>query len=612
MPATGMVIGGSLVSAYTQSGTLTPGWLPGIVIGSGALVGGALGMAGSGLLSRRERARAVTAARADVLELFPVRLPHEVAEDGRPSTLLRPERAQAPFRGRQKELSTLLSWSLAGSERLCLLWGPPLVGKTRLAMELAEHLPDVWTVGRLRLGTEGGAVARLRACPGPHLVVVEIRGRGEGWAEFLNDLALAPDTRVRGLVICRSLTWLRALRIDLAESTVDVLDAAPRVYLEAEGGEGDQARWYSEAVCAFAAKLGRPVPRSVVRGPSVGTPIGGVQARALVEVLAGEQALGVTLGSSPNPTAGAEEAAAMPGAHVAGALAEHEVRLWPQPEGVGPVSDDILRQCVAAAILLCPTDASETVAVVRRVPALSNASEERVRALGRWLHNLYPGPTTGSVTWPSSDLVASGLTLPVLQGEPDFRRGVLSDLTPIVVAELIARLMPAVNDFPNVGAIIEEVVCLNKMVSFIPELFTGLIDANASRRVDEVLASLVEHAELDRDQLDELAHALETRVPLHRARIAIQFRVVELARATADPIDLAMTLANLGAICSASGRHAAGLAAAQEAVATYRRLVEADLFAHLPDLAKTLSNLGATCSALGRHASIFRGRDVVA
>src|ERR1019366_4449886 len=82
--------------------------------------------------------------------------------------LLDPRREVVGFVGRERELAALAAWcqdDQAG--RLRLLTGPGGVGKTRLAIELADRMRGGgWRAGGVADGSEGGGIGALRAGSG--------------------------------------------------------------------------------------------------------------------------------------------------------------------------------------------------------------------------------------------------------------------------------------------------------------------------------------------------------------------------------------------------------------------------------------------------------------
>ncbi|MEJ2578845.1 MAG: tetratricopeptide repeat protein [Kineosporiaceae bacterium] len=557
-------------------------------------------------MARKEQARVAAAeaveARARVLELFPLELPPEVLTDARPSAVLRAERAVAPFRGRrgvftdlsgeenQGALDELLDWCLTGTQQLCLLSGPPLVGKTRLTMRLAELLPPDWTAGRLRPHAGKQAYAAIRACPGPHLVVVDLPRWQADQRAFLDAVVDASDTRVRVIVVSRTPGLPEVFKADLSPNTTRwEVSLAARVHLMPEGEAGDLARWYGEAVTAFAQATGRG-PRVVPsRGPQTGTPIGGVQARALVEVL-GDGAPG----DGPVTASAHTE--------VAAALAAHEEAFWPAVSGTSPVGQELRRECVAAVLLFRPDGREETVRVLRRLPDLSGALGERVRALASWVERLYPGATDGSVAAPEPELLAHVLTVPVLaRASPQTRAGLFGALGPRQLAEVVGFLLTAAPDFPEAVPLIEEAIRLNGAEPSVSTLYVGLFTVSVSRRTDEILTELITNASLSRAQVDGLKSVLLPVEAYPRTWVALQERVVRLARASDDPAALAASLNNLGNRLSEVGRPEDALAPTEEALTIHRSLAKTNPTAHLPDLATSLNDLGFFLSAVGRR-----------
>src|SRR3978361_2227447 len=80
---------------------------------------------------------------------LPVRPPRPPAPPAGPPAVLRPERADVPFRGRTAELAALTEWTRAGPVvSVGLLTGDAGAGKTRPAQQLCRPLAEVgWAAG---------------------------------------------------------------------------------------------------------------------------------------------------------------------------------------------------------------------------------------------------------------------------------------------------------------------------------------------------------------------------------------------------------------------------------------------------------------------------------
>jgi hypothetical protein len=121
--------------------------------------------------------------------------------------LLDPRRELAGFVGRQEELAALMAWCQDDyAARLRIVTGPGGVGKTRLAVELAERTArQGWTSERVADGQEGGAVTALRAVTrGRGLLVVDYAETRVGLRQMLAALASEQGEGVRVLLLARS------------------------------------------------------------------------------------------------------------------------------------------------------------------------------------------------------------------------------------------------------------------------------------------------------------------------------------------------------------------------------------------------------------------------
>lgn len=253
-----------------------------------------------------------------------------------------------PFWGRSRDLSVLQDWATSATgPSLCVLTGPPLVGKTRLSIELAKTVPEEWTTGRLRMHYAVGAIAKIRGGGRPALVVVEAPGWHEDLLAFLSDAARhgarlpaggrrhGEDTPLRVLLVTRSERWLPAVREE-APDLADTLDDALRVELSPFGSAANHAEWLRAAGLSLARQSVALVPRDprAARRLDPTTSIGELLARALL-------ASRVLHGTEP------ARLAASP-AQVAEALAEHERSQWPDPDSGIVISRGLRTRALAS------------------------------------------------------------------------------------------------------------------------------------------------------------------------------------------------------------------------------------------------------------------------
>lgn len=195
--------GAGLVAGTT---TVTNAWLR---AGYGA-AGGVAGLAGAVITyqvsKRREGREAARRVRGEVLsDVVTERLPGDTSVLG----LLLATNAVAPFRGRQADLGWLQKW--CDDPAACpvvVLTGPAGVGKGRLAVQFAMQRPEPWVTGWLVAGRGGDAVAAVRACGDPALILVDDADDRGDLADLIASLVAARSpTRVPSAC---SVAWVMA------------------------------------------------------------------------------------------------------------------------------------------------------------------------------------------------------------------------------------------------------------------------------------------------------------------------------------------------------------------------------------------------------------------
>ena len=179
--------------------------------------------------------------------------------------LLPTRQSAAPFRGRAADLAWLQAWrDNADGHPAALVTGPGGTGKTRLVTQFAATRPPPWAAGWLHPGRGASALAAVRACGDPALILIDDADASPDAAALLTDLAAQPDGP-RGsasLLIARTADALtqarqpapRAARWIIAPGNLPVRTIGPF------GSTDDHARWFGEAIRAYAAARRTPPP----------------------------------------------------------------------------------------------------------------------------------------------------------------------------------------------------------------------------------------------------------------------------------------------------------------------------------------------------------------
>jgi NAD-dependent SIR2 family protein deacetylase len=314
--------------------------------------------------------------------------PVEHAPDVRPSLLLRPRNRTARFMARTNELDRLTMWCTGPGTRAHLVWGPPGIGKTRLALELASRVQDEWEV-RFLVPT-----APLPESSRPLLVVVDDAETCADWVrQLLYAASERPSTRILLLARTRD-GWWPELRQNT--STEEQL-RSPSL---ARSGRADAVR---EATTDYAAALN-------AMGVSSSVPDRAFRiACADVTPVPGEQQASVLAGLLGLAGPAAAELVRQELVYLRRSAHEHGLAL----------PADVVEAAVATAVLCGARDESAALTVLGHIPALCD-EDLRLRA-ARWLRKMYP--PDASTYWTESlpsllteELAAACVTSKLLVG----------------------------------------------------------------------------------------------------------------------------------------------------------------------------------------------------
>jgi tetratricopeptide (TPR) repeat protein len=584
--------------------------------GIGAAVGAVSGAFAPGVTSlilSRMAAREALAAAAE--------LPPDVTQ---PSRLLDPRRGVVGFTGRHSEVSQLIAWcEEAGAPEVRLVTGAGGVGKSRLALHLADRMREVgWRCEYIGPGQERGIVATARSATSrATLLVIDYAETRPGLEELLRavtaDRATGGLSPLRVLLLARSAgQWWEQLGAN-EPALRDLLDAARRRDISLGPALDDDLTdemLIRQAVPAFARELGVAVPEHMR--------IVSVAGRARVLELHAA-ALVAVLDSLDAPARSVMQADI---GDVFEKLLGHEERLWGKsaallglsdgPAGLTPTQ---MRQLVAAACLLGAADEAGAADMVSRVPGVPPAAK-----ITAWLRELYP-PEDGDGEWLGAlkpDRLAEYLVVMQLDRSAAFAERCLTGLDERQARRVLILLARASADhdtaepylsglLPLVSGIIADLKAPHEVFTSIanvmPRETLVLAEANValSRRVMDTLPAAV-HPLVRAWRLENLALALSgtgrsaEALPLIEQAVAI-FRSLGAADPEHFGFFIPGALGNLGQCLLSVRRPEDALNADQEALLLFRGLAAADP-GHRNNVASSLLNVGACLGELGRTA----------
>ena len=466
----------------------------------------------------------------------------------RPSQLLRAEARTARFRSRAAELERLTAWCAGAGVQALFVSGPPGVGKTRLALELADRLAATGTWDVVFLAPNAHLQVSERR---PLLVVVDdAETRQEQVAGIMQAATAGPVAApIRLLLLARTRdNWRDGLPAEV--NTSEELAPPDNGRFGHADAVRDAADDYAGALTAMGFSC--PLPdREFMAGLTDAPDLpGAVQA----SVLAGLLGL----------TGRAEDQ-----------LLRHELACLQR------ASDEYELELPAEAVqgalvtaLLCGA-ASENAALtaLRHVPALQDA-DIRIRT-ARWLHDLYPPAASGqSSYWDESlpdplteELIAAVIT-------PGFLMGMLMETTQEQDRRALSVLSRAAATRPGLR------VCLTELLSVLPGLSPVAVDVALSdgypAPLAEALTSLAQNAALPAELLEAIPAGTtvlgEFPVLLAESLVEVYERRAE-THPESGPRGLARMLIELAERLADLGRADQALAVAQRSVAAAGRLV---------------------------------------
>lgn len=533
--------------------------------------------------SARQAQQDAEARRAAVVHDLPRNIHRDLATNESPSVLLDVDRCVCEFRGRGAELERLKAWCTSpDGPSFFVLTGASLVGKTRLTIRAAERLSGTWRASRLQPGAGAGAVDRILAVPGNHLVVVELGEVRDGLIEFLDELVVCESSRLRVILVARNYECVLRRTGGVSRLTAEVIKSGARLELRPQGTTDDLTRWATEASSAFAGLFrDHPVRKTRPLKFAEGTPIGVVHAYALAHVLTTE---------APAPEAASTGVFAV--------LAEQEMRHWdalPQT----PPGSDLPRRCVAAAWLLGARDRNSIDKALRQVPELHDASAERIRHVSDWLLGTYPGAGPHTLAFPMEALTHA-VAVPPLIEDAALCYALARDLDLLDRVGAACRLLTA-ERYAEALTRAENLLAQDDKPIDADALRAIVMRAPASRLTDELLAEVLTRNPPDRRAIDEILAELDELDLPHASLVANQLLVQYRYEDHEDEHQLAVAISRLGSSWTDLGNHQRASGCRQRVVHLYRALMNEDPAEHSADLAEALGNLGGTLQNLGRY-----------
>lgn len=391
-----------------------------------------------GMFSRRSRAIQTEL----ISEYIPVGPSGHIDVARGPAQLLDPRLQVVAFTGREAELASLHAWCMSsGATRTQLITGPGGVGKTRLALALADRLRDAgWLCLVVGEGQEAGVVTTVRgATRGPVLLIVDYAETRFGLSSLLaSAVADRGSDALRILLLARGAgEWWDRLQAAGGSYRSLIADVEPDMLANTIAPGLSDEDIISQAVSYYAGVLGVPRPSEPhLAMAEKRSSVLELHAAALVAVLQSVNApdpMSVALGD------------------LMGVLLRHEERFWlgtAQAMGLldGPegLTFALLRQIVAVGTLLGAADEQEALELLRRVPGAPHS-----RKITQWLKELYP-PAVEAREWLGSlqpDLLAELHVVIQLMGNPEFARWCLTGLTERQGRRAVTLIIRALADY---------------------------------------------------------------------------------------------------------------------------------------------------------------------
>lgn len=572
---------------------------------------GGLGTAFAPALWERWKSQRTALARTeDAAELLP---------EG-PAAMLHPSRAIVPFKGRDHELRGLLDWCAdPHAERLRLLVGPGGVGKSRLAVELAKRLDDSWGYIEVRDDDEATTLSRWREISiGKVLLVVDYAETRVNLPTLLQEVAADSGRRVRVLLLARTAgEWWQQLGAQGARVRQMVTAAGEGIALADEISPSASNRvTVSEAALHFARALKVPAPKQISveldDGPQRMLDL---HAAALVTVLRS-----ISHAESTSSTLRVRD--------ILDELLGHERRFWVQSAHArglssGPYGLTIatIEQTVATGTLLGARNRAEAADVVGRVP-----DGAATMTVADWLRELYPPSQSDDQEWLGrlrpDRLAALHITIQLTRS-PELTASCLENLTQRQGRRVLVTLGRAAQDLEEAARILQKIlpgivsgegpiIASRETMIALYEVLPYPSDILAEGRsllAQSILADTPHDAparERGRWLVAASLHLGDTGKPAEALALAEEaiaiYQPLAEANLDRDGQPLAVSLSNASIWLWEVGRFTEALPVARKSVRIHRDLAERYPLHYRADLARSLHNLGVRLSAMGEAA----------
>jgi Trypsin-like peptidase domain/Tetratricopeptide repeat len=529
-----------------------------------------------------------------------------------PAQLLVPDAAVVPFHGREQLLDELRDWCLGAEVAgVRLVTGPGGQGKTRLALRLADRMQDGhgWSAGLLRPDPRTGDPVDLTPLAATGIPILLVVDYAETRTTALHRLlTLAAETAYAGdianlriLALARAAgDWWDQLHLDHPH-----LLSTPPLELAGLGDAADRAAGFRSAAAALADRMPEVDPTPGIDWTALAeslTPPDLTPARFGSPLTLHLTALNALLATGPHPVN------TTPDQPPETELLTHETRYWrdtAHDRGLRyqPVT---LGRAVAAATLLGATDETQAQATIRRVPGLTDLTDDQQLAVIGWLHDLYPHPDGQYWGGLQPDRLGEHHIGNFTATTPTLLSALLAGIGDAQIYQALTVLARAATHQSHLTDQLAAVLATD-LPRLAPPALQVVTQTPDPWSVTTALTIAVTAADPDIDtlrtvsvQLPKVSFAL---APL-AADLATRIVAATRAAATQDPDtylpDLAMALNNQANRLGALSRREHALAAINEAVTVYRDLAAGDPDTYLPDLAMSLNNQANRLSDLGR------------